>query len=78
MIKVIWYVGNVEHTQECSDMWKAMTLSKQLKDNEQITSRIVSDEMEIIGAMGASTVTDKTLPNGDPYLWYKRRPDPHK
>lgn len=77
MVKVLWedYDG-IANSRECDNMWIAMALSKKLKDKANITARIVTDELEFVGAMGASTIVDKTLPNGNAYLWYKRRPEP--
>lgn len=36
------------------------------------------EEVIFIGATKSAGIVDGKLPNGEPYLWYKRRPDPHK
>ena len=35
------------------------------------------ETVEFVGEMGASGIVDGKLPNGEEYLWYKRRPNPH-
>lgn len=79
MIKVEWkdYDGEQCH-RECKDMWAAMELSKHLKDKANITADIVVNDIVYVGAMGANVVVDGKLPDGEGYLWYKRRPDPNK
>lgn len=69
MIKVLWELNE----QECESLNEAMALSKHLKDHNQITARIVSDGMEIVGAMGSDGVKDGKLPDSTDYLWVKRR-----
>lgn len=66
------------HARECDDLWKAMELSKHLKECANITAEIVDGNIVYVGAMGANVIVDDKLPNGDEYGWYKRRPDPKK
>lgn len=79
MVKVKWedYDG-VQCHRECNDLWSAMELSKHLKDCANIVADIVDNEVVYVGAMGANIVASGKLPDGDNYLWYKRRPDPKK
>lgn len=74
MVKVEWedYDG-VQCHRECEDLWKAMELSKHLKDCANITADIVDDEVVYVGSMGANIVTEGKLPDGNNYGWTKRR-----
>ena len=74
MILVKWEdYDSQPHACECDDLWKAMELSKHLKDKANITAEIVDDNIVYVGAMGANVIVDDKLPNGDEYAWYKRR-----
>lgn len=74
MIKVHWKDENrTAQEQETKDLWQAMALSKHLYNNEGITAEIIADDIIMIGAMGASGVVDGKLPDGNDYLWVKRR-----
>lgn len=59
--------------QETADLWQAMALSKHLYNTEGITAEIESGGIVMVGAMGASGVSDGKLPDGNDYLWVKRR-----
>lgn len=43
-----------------------------VKDRELLKTA-VEPKLEFVGKMGADGVVDGLLPNGEPYLWYKRR-----
>lgn len=73
-VKVKWEdYDSQPHERECDNMWRAMELSKHLKDKANITAVIVDDEIVYVGAMGSNIVSDGKLPSGDDYGWTKRR-----
>lgn len=75
-IKVLWEdYDSQPHERECEDMWKAMELSKHLKDKANITATIQSEEFFLVGSMGAGIVLAGKLPDGNDYTWTKRRGD---
>ena len=43
-----------------------------VKDREAL-SQMVEEPLVFIGERGAAGVINGLLPNGEPYLWYKRR-----
>ena len=45
---------------------------KWVKDREAIQNQI-EEPLIFIGKMGADGIVNGLLPNGEPYLWYKRR-----
>jgi hypothetical protein len=47
---------------------------KWLKDKEEANKP--KEDVVFVGEMCASGVIDGKLPNGQEYLWYKRRPEP--
>lgn len=45
--------------------------------NDKADATAPKETVEFVGEMGASGVVDGKLPNGEQYLWYKRRPNPY-
>ena len=65
-------MGNTKFGQYRDEGAGLLTKPQWVKDKERL-SQLEEEPLVFIGKMGADGVIDGKLPNGEPYLWYKRR-----
>lgn len=65
-------MGNAERRPH-RDAGAGLLTKPQWVKNKERLSQLEEEPLVFIGKMGADGVIDGKLPNGEPYLWYKRR-----
>jgi len=74
MYKIYWTRAD---GQACSkdyiEMMEALTQTNHLRSIGLTYVTMVSENPNNVGKMGVDSITDGKLPNGEDYLWKKRR-----
>jgi len=74
MYRVYWTASDGQAcSQDYAEMVDALTQANHLRNIGRAYVAMVGDNPNQVGRMGVDSVEDGKLPNGDDYVWAKRR-----